>query len=86
MLVRWPQSSPTHIYSSATGTAIISVHFVAVFTESKDNGPTIQIFVFNLCGEYVCQDPDYVGKVATILPYIHLLFGNIEQLYFLCIS
>ncbi len=35
-----------------------------------------QLFVFNLCGEYVCQDPDYVSKVATILPYVHLLFGN----------
>ena len=34
------------------------------------------MFVFNLCGEYVCQDPDYCNNVLTLLPYIKFLFGN----------
>lgn len=33
-------------------------------------------FVFNLCGEYVCEKADYVQKVLTILPYIDIIFGN----------
>jgi hypothetical protein len=32
-----------------------------------------------LCGEYVCQNPDYVRKVCAILPYVHLLFGNRDE-------
>ena len=34
------------------------------------------MFVFNLCGEYVCQDPDYCNYVLALLPYIKFLFGN----------
>jgi hypothetical protein len=45
MFEKLPQSSPTHFYSSATGTAVLSVHFVAVFTKSKDNGPNSDICV-----------------------------------------
>ena len=33
-------------------------------------------FVFNLCGEYVCEDITYVENVLKILPYIDIMFGN----------
>lgn len=33
-------------------------------------------FVFNLCGEYVCEDIGYVENVLAILPFIDILFGN----------
>jgi len=33
-------------------------------------------FVFNLCGEYVCEDTGYVENVLAILPFIDILFGN----------
>ena len=34
------------------------------------------LFVFNLCGEYVCQDPAYCSTLISLLPYINILFGN----------
>jgi len=34
------------------------------------------IFVFNLCGEYVCEDISYVENVLKILPFVDILFGN----------
>ena len=34
------------------------------------------MFVFNLCGEYVCQDLDYCRNVIKLLPFIKFLFGN----------
>jgi len=40
---------------------------------AQDKGVT---FVFNLCGEYVCEKNDYVQKVLSILPYIDIIFGN----------
>ena len=33
-------------------------------------------FVFNLCGEYVCEDLKYVENVLKILPHIDIMFGN----------
>ena len=33
-------------------------------------------FVFNLCGEYVCEDLKYVENVLKILPYVDIMFGN----------
>lgn len=33
-------------------------------------------FVFNLCGEYVCEDIEYVENVLKILPFIDIMFGN----------
>ena len=33
-------------------------------------------FVFNLCGEYVCEDIKYVENVLKILPHIDIIFGN----------
>jgi len=33
-------------------------------------------FVFNLCGEYVCEDLKYVENVLKILPYVDIIFGN----------
>ena len=33
-------------------------------------------FVFNLCGEYVCEDIKYVENVLKILPFIDIMFGN----------
>jgi len=33
-------------------------------------------FVFNLCGEYVCEDIEYVQNVLKLLPYIDIMFGN----------
>ena len=33
-------------------------------------------FVFNLCGEYVCEDIGYVENVLKILPYVDIMFGN----------
>ena len=33
-------------------------------------------FIFNLCGEYVCQDIKYVENVLKILPYVDIMFGN----------
>ena len=33
-------------------------------------------FVFNLCGEYVCQDITYVENVLKILPFVNFIFGN----------
>ena len=33
-------------------------------------------FVFNLCGEYVCEDITYVENVLKILPYVDIMFGN----------
>ena len=33
-------------------------------------------FVFNLCGEYVCEDIKYVENVLKLLPYVDILFGN----------
>ena len=32
--------------------------------------------VFNLCGEYVCEDIGYVENVLKILPYVDIMFGN----------
>ena len=34
------------------------------------------LFVFNLCGEYVCQDPAYCSTLISLLPFINILFGN----------
>ena len=34
------------------------------------------LFVFNLCGEYVCQDQSYCSTLISLLPYINILFGN----------
>jgi len=36
-------------------------------------------FVFNLCGEYVCEDITYVENVLAILPFIDILFGNLSE-------
>lgn len=36
-------------------------------------------FVFNLCGEYVCEDITYVENVLTILPFVDILFGNLSE-------
>ena len=36
-------------------------------------------FVFNLCGEYVCEDITYVQNVLTILPFVDILFGNLSE-------
>jgi len=33
-------------------------------------------FVFNLCGEYVCDDISYVENVLKILPFVDIIFGN----------
>jgi len=33
-------------------------------------------FVFNLCGEYVCEDITYVENVLKILPFVDIIFGN----------
>jgi len=33
-------------------------------------------FIFNLCGEYVCEDIKYVENVLKILPYVDIMFGN----------
>ena len=33
-------------------------------------------FVFNLCGEYVCENISYVKNVLEILPFIDIMFGN----------
>ena len=33
-------------------------------------------FVFNLCGEYVCEDIGYVENVLKILPHVDIMFGN----------
>ena len=33
-------------------------------------------FVFNLCGEYVCEDIKYVENVLKLLPFVDILFGN----------
>ena len=33
-------------------------------------------FIFNLCGEYVCEDIKYVENVLSILPYVDIMFGN----------
>eukprot|EP00092_Neocalanus_flemingeri_P013201 GFUD01014228.1.p1 GENE.GFUD01014228.1~~GFUD01014228.1.p1 ORF type:complete len:406 (+),score=85.44 GFUD01014228.1:369-1586(+) len=33
-------------------------------------------FVFNLCGEYVCEDISYVENVLKILPFVDIMFGN----------
>ena len=33
-------------------------------------------FVFNLCGEYVCEDITYVENVLKILPFVDIMFGN----------
>jgi len=35
-----------------------------------------KLFVFNLCGEYVCKDDVFVRNVVLLLPYIDYLFGN----------
>jgi len=32
--------------------------------------------VFNLCGEYVCEDISYVENVLKILPFVDIMFGN----------
>lgn len=36
-------------------------------------------FVFNLCGEYVCEDITYVQNVLAILPFVDILFGNLSE-------
>ena len=36
-------------------------------------------FVFNLCGEYVCEDITYVENVLAILPFVDILFGNLSE-------
>jgi len=36
-------------------------------------------FVFNLCGEYVCEDITYVENVLAILTFIDILFGNLSE-------
>ena len=36
-------------------------------------------FVFNLCGEYVCEDINYVQNVLAILPFVDILFGNLSE-------
>jgi len=33
-------------------------------------------FVFNLCGEYVCEDISFVDNVLKLLPFIDIMFGN----------
>eukprot|EP00090_Calanus_glacialis_P006280 TRINITY_DN14904_c0_g1_i1.p1 TRINITY_DN14904_c0_g1~~TRINITY_DN14904_c0_g1_i1.p1 ORF type:complete len:404 (-),score=98.40 TRINITY_DN14904_c0_g1_i1:69-1280(-) len=33
-------------------------------------------FVFNLCGEYVCEDITYVENALKILPFVDIMFGN----------
>ncbi|XP_023347757.1 adenosine kinase [Eurytemora carolleeae] len=33
-------------------------------------------FVFNLCGEYVCENIEFVQQVLQLFPYINFLFGN----------
>jgi len=33
-------------------------------------------FIFNLCGEYVCEDLAYVEAVLQVLPFIDVIFGN----------
>ena len=35
-----------------------------------------KIFVFNLCGEYVCKDIKYVENVLKLLPFVNFIFGN----------
>ena len=39
-------------------------------------------FVFNLCGEYVCQDISYAENVLKILPFVKFIFGNLTNLTF----
>jgi adenosine kinase len=35
--------------------------------------------VFNLCGEYVCQDISYAENFLKILPFINFIFGNSSE-------
>ena len=44
---------------------------LALFAEKNK-----KTFVFNLCGEYVCEDIKYVENVLKILPHIDIIFGN----------
>ena len=35
-----------------------------------------KIFIFNLCGEYVCKDKTYCEQVLQLLPFVNFIFGN----------
>ena len=77
-----------HLWSEENKTRLAQVTVVLVegFFLSHSPGVVVEIakfcqannilFVFNLCGEYVCQAQDYCSNLISLLPYINILFGN----------
>ncbi|CAL4136553.1 unnamed protein product, partial [Meganyctiphanes norvegica] len=80
---------PHHIFNSQMMPALQASKFIYVegyfITHSFDTALQLarfaqehkKIFIFNLCGSYVCES--HPNELAEIIPYVDILFGYIEE-------